>query len=371
MIERIDVIVGMRRGDRRPGGVVEAGCGRRASRVGFEKLPVGIEIQRDSLARASGADEQRGGNQGQAPEDSGKQLWPGGMQADHAGIYSHNIGAANSNPRTIEALRSSARLATRFKPVPLFFMISLPHSTRGGDPRLLASLAIAASAQSPVSLSLDPAKAGSAIPDDFAGLSFEMQLVLPDSAGRHFFRPDNTRLIATFRSLGIRSLRVGGNTTDNPAVRVPEPADLDSLFAFARAAGVKVIFTLRLRQGDPTAAASVAKYLMDHYADDVVCFAIGNEPNIYDKTYPAYVADLKKYIAAVTAPGVAPAAVFCGPSTTPNHAEWARDLANDFGAAGSLRLITQHEYPGNSGSKVTDQAAARRSDAFDSLDLRV
>src|SRR5437763_1541454 len=114
-------------------------------------------------------------------------------------------------------------------------------------------------AASAVTLTLDIKDAGPPLPARFSGLSFEMADVLPRKDGSHFFSAKNTRLLATFRQLGIRSLRVGGNTADRPAVAVPAPADFDELFAFARAAGVKVILTLRLREGDPADAARVAR----------------------------------------------------------------------------------------------------------------
>src|SRR5580692_5062966 len=110
-------------------------------------------------------------------------------------------------------------------------------------------------AQSPVSITINPSSAGAEIAPDYLGLSFEMQRVLPDTNGNHFFSPGNRRLIATFKVLGIKSLRVGGDTADRPTLPVPDKTDADSLFAFAKAAGVKVIYTLRLNHGDPAADA--------------------------------------------------------------------------------------------------------------------
>jgi hypothetical protein len=212
---------------------------------------------------------------------------------------------------------------------------------------------------SAVAINVDARTPGPVISPDFSGVSCETAELLPRKDGRRLFSPNNRALLTMFRTLGIRSLRIGGNTADNPIFAVPGPADIDELFAFARAADVKVIYTLRLRQGDPAEAATVAKYVMDHYGSQVVSLAIGNEPNVYAKTYPEYRELLNRYIAAVTAPGVAPAAVFCGPSTTPSKAEWARDLANDFHGDGKIRLITQHAYPGNSGRRITDVVAGR------------
>jgi hypothetical protein len=90
-----------------------------------------------------------------------------------------------------------------------------------------------------------------------------------------------------FRTLGIKSLRVGGNTADRDAVAIPGKADIDSLFAFASAAGVKVIYTLRLNRADPQADADVAKYVRDHYKPALTGFALGNEPEKILTNYPA------------------------------------------------------------------------------------
>jgi len=214
--------------------------------------------------------------------------------------------------------------------------------------------------QSSITVSLQPGAAGPEIPADFAGLSFEMKHVLPDANGRHTFQPSNTALSATLHCLGVRNLRIGGNTTDTPSVPIPTHADLDDLFGFVAAAGVKAIFTLRLRRGDPQAAAARAKYLTDHYAKDILHFAIGNEPDFYYQTYPSFLADIRKYIDAITE--AAPQAVFCGPGTTHDRAEWTRQFATDLGPEGRIRLITQHEYPGGDAHKVTDpeKAAAAR-----------
>jgi hypothetical protein len=38
-----------------------------------------------------------------------------------------------------------------------------------------------------------------------------------------------------FKTLGIRSLRVGANAVDDPRIPVPQEKDIDMLFKFARA----------------------------------------------------------------------------------------------------------------------------------------
>jgi hypothetical protein len=132
---------------------------------------------------------------------------------------------------------------------------------------------------------------------------------------------------------------------------------VDKLFAFAKAAGVDVIFTLRMRESTPKDAAALAKYITDKYKSQVVCFAIGNEPNIYAPEYSDYRALWIKFTDAIREG--APDATFCGPSTTPGKAEWARNFATDFGYSGKVKFITQHSYPGGSGRKIADVSAGR------------
>ncbi len=61
----------------------------------------------------------------------------------------------------------------------------------------------------PVNVTLDPQTPGAAIPADFLGLSFEIQRVLADTNGNHFFSAKNKNLIATFKTLGIKKPPLG------------------------------------------------------------------------------------------------------------------------------------------------------------------
>jgi hypothetical protein len=210
-----------------------------------------------------------------------------------------------------------------------------------------------------VTVTLDPTKTGSAIPEGFLGLSFEMEKALPDANGDYFFRSDNTPLVNLFKTLGIKSLRLGGNTADRPTLKTPSPKDVDSLFGFAKRAGVKVLYTLRLRQGDPGASAAIAKYIWDNDRSSLDCFALGNEPSGYTKGYPAYHDAFQTYMTALTAPNIAPDAQMSGPGATGGTASWTRSLAADFGKSGHLAFVTQHYYPFGPGTKVTDPAAGR------------
>jgi hypothetical protein len=243
--------------------------------------------------------------------------------------------------RTRHTLKTTSSLK---KPLPLPLLLGL----------LL--LAQATWAQVPVTLTVDPAQAGPTISFNFSGLSYEMALVLPGSNGKYFFSLDNKPLIQMFQTLGIKCLRVGGNTAERDTVPIPNRADIDSLFGFAKAAGVKVIYTLRLNGADPQADADIAKYVMDHYRSDLTCFTLGNEPEKMAKDYPGYREAFSRFLSVITAPTNVPEARFCGPSATHKNAAWAGQFARDFGHDRRITLVTQHEYPGRSGTNLASAA---------------
>lgn len=196
------------------------------------------------------------------------------------------------------------------------------------------------------------------IPSDFLGLSFETADILPKADGAYpYFRPSNTPLVNLFRTIGVKSLRIGGNTADRPSVAVPNEHDIDELYSFANAADVKVIYTLRMRDWSPEKDAPLAKYLENHYAAETSCIVVGNEPDIYEKQYSKYRDDEQRFLTAIFAPGVAPNAKICGPSAA-GHPEWSADFVRDFGPTGHVRWVTQHAYFGGNGKKVTEETAA-------------
>lgn len=213
-------------------------------------------------------------------------------------------------------------------------------------------------AQSPVMLTIDTRSPGCVIPADFAGLSFETKAELPDRNGvsGHLFSPANTQLITLFTNSGIRSLRLGGGSVDGLHAAIPSHADIDSVFGFARATRIKVIYSLRLLDGNPAADAATAKYIWTHYRRWLDCFAVGNEPNVKSYRYPpfgwgtdpaitnymSYLADWRKFAAAITR--AAPGAKFAGPDAAGTG--WLADFSRDERSSGLVVLITQHEYAG-------------------------
>ena len=229
------------------------------------------------------------------------------------------------------------------------------------------TFARSAPTESQVTIQFNTDNPGAAIPANFSGLGFEVAILRPEN-GTHYFRPDNQPLINLFHTLGIKSLRVGGNTSDRDVRQLPTQADLDSLFNFAKAADVKVIYCLRLHNGDTNVDTQTVKYLMDHYAPWVDCFSIGQEPSAYPVatndtrantermgtanekySYTSYREAWKTFADAISA--VVPDVKFCGPSVH-NNGEWARRFMEDFGQSNHVALITEHLYAGGAGGKV-------------------
>ncbi|MDG6999811.1 MAG: hypothetical protein JRN15_11925, partial [Nitrososphaerota archaeon] len=57
------------------------------------------------------------------------------------------------------------------------------------------------------------------IPRDFLGLSFETATLIKNNAGvnGYFFAPADTQLVTIFEDLGMRNLRIGGDSVDTTA----------------------------------------------------------------------------------------------------------------------------------------------------------
>lgn len=125
-------------------------------------------------------------------------------------------------------------------------------------------------------------------------MSYETSLILPHTNGVHYFRPDNKPPVAVFETIGVKNLRIGGNSVDAPKTPIPNGNDVAAFFEFAKAAGVKVIYSVRLEEStncgalpastsasNAESAAKVAKLIHDRYANVLDCFAIGNEPRAH------------------------------------------------------------------------------------------
>ena len=170
----------------------------------------------------------------------------------------------------------------------------------------------------PITVTVNTASRGYAIPPDFSGLGFETKSVLPNVYGvrGYFFTPKNTQLITLFKNIGIKEIRVGGGTVDGSGstehcvTPIPTYQDIDHLFKFAQAAGIKVIYSLRLLNvascANPNLAADdakIARYIWSKYRTSLESFAIGNEPDVRSfHSYPGHIVDPAIYEAV---PGIA------------------------------------------------------------------
>lgn len=258
-------------------------------------------------------------------------------------------------------------------------------------------------AQAHVTLGIDTTSHEFAIPSDFAGLGFETKSVLPDTYGVHgyFFTPTNIQLITLLRNVGIRHIRVGGGTVDGSGreehcvTPIPSYKDIDNLFEFARAADVKVIYSLRLEnlascENKNLAAedAQIAKYIWRRYRANLDSFSIGNEPDVSEyhsrpgepldpaiyetksgvpgTAYPSYFADWQRFANIIHK--AVPLAKFSGPDTavsdtssfTPNPANgasWTQKFSEDLKNSGILLEGLQHHYVWGSPGNTTAQEA--------------
>jgi hypothetical protein len=207
-------------------------------------------------------------------------------------------------------------------------------------------------AQSPVTLTVDATARGPAIPPTFAGVSIFTGTQVRDHKGvpGNLFSGTNTQLITLFRNTGLHHLRLGATGSPTSGTRNLSHADIDSLFAFAKATDIKVIYSLHFADGPAT-----AKYVWDDYRPGVDCFAFDNETDgrlnddaaTADTAHPDYFTSWRDFARAVVA--AAPGAKFAGPDAA------SRTLVPRFVAAekdsGCLALVTQHTYVGGNPRK--------------------
>jgi hypothetical protein len=217
---------------------------------------------------------------------------------------------------------------------------------------------------SAVTVSVNTQSPGAVIPEDFLGLSFETGNLLSNAVGvaGYMFDSANTQLVTLFTNLGIKNLRIGGQSVDRDNGVIlqytPTNADIDALFRFADAAGVKVIFSLRLENGNPSLDAAIAGYAWTNYNQYLTCFAIGNEPDGYaggDPTitnFSSYLAKWTSFAATIT--NAVPAAKFGGPDGA--GTSWTGPFANAEVGSPIVTWVLSHFYfGGNSGSLTAEQ----------------
>jgi hypothetical protein len=226
---------------------------------------------------------------------------------------------------------------------------------------LIMSTAVPAQAAPEAAVVVDPASK-SQVGRDFAGFSYEK-----DRVGARMFNARNTDLVRLFRLLGPSLLRIGGNlvdmTTWNPQGSGGKPtevapADIRELALFAKATGWKVVYGINLKTNTPEAAADEAAVATRILGKDLVAFEVGNEPNVYVKTWPEYEALFTKYADAIRAK--VPGARFDGPGQA-NSSSWAEDFARTQKDRGVSILSTHVYIAKNTEADITKMLASNSS----------
>ena len=186
------------------------------------------------------------------------------------------------------------------------------------------------------------APSGPTVRADAVGLSYETSILLPNAQGTRYFRPGRPGLTTLLQTMGVRSLRIGGNSVDEASIPLPGPDDIDAVFTSAKAIGATVIWSVRLQDGKPEDAERQAKHIYDHHRASLAQFAIGNEPYYYEKQLAA------DYLPRWTALRDAilrgfPGATFCGPDQNPDTRLY-REVVQALAPTGSFTVLSAHLY---------------------------
>ncbi len=212
-------------------------------------------------------------------------------------------------------------------------------------------------AQTTVTITAHPQSPGSAIPNNFLGLSFETGS-LTSATG---FPAANAVFQQMVSQIGPGVVRFGGNSVDkltgwmrgqrtsSTPSSVLTSSDIDPVFAFARATGWRVLWSLNLGNGNPTSDADEAAYVYQTASDVVAGLEIGNEPDLYHSnglrpstyTESQYLTEWQTYANAIQSE--TPSALLTGPAAAGSITTWTSTFAQQEGPR--IVLLTQHLYP--------------------------
>ena len=223
-------------------------------------------------------------------------------------------------------------------------------------PALIATacfLAQAALAQAPVTLTIEAGSGGKPISPDFGVFSFETDSLQFTNKSHHstgyFFNATNTQLLTLFHNLGVKSLRIGGDSVDTNYI--PSTNDIDAFFGFARAANLKTVFSLDLAGATPSEDATIAQYVWQNYRTNLICLAIGNEPNEYRvngqnrsiTNFSTYIKTWKCFSTAVI--GTVPDVQLGGPDSDGGAISWVPRFARAERGNPNLSCLLYHDKP--------------------------
>jgi hypothetical protein len=197
-------------------------------------------------------------------------------------------------------------------PAPYQAGIRPVHDDIGAVPKNAPHVPVSVKLGKPTSTTIQPG---------MAGLSYETYTLIQDP---NYFTPQNTQLINLFKSMGIKHIRVGGDTVDYQK-QSPTIPEINNLFEFAKQVpGLKIIYSLRMINGKADQDAQTAAYIWQHYSNQVESFAVGNEPNLMQwfhdsqiHNYDSYQSQWLDFAKAIQK--AAPGAPISGPDTAGNN----------------------------------------------------
>lgn len=221
-----------------------------------------------------------------------------------------------------------------------------------------------------IRVNVDAGKTRQPIPDDFAGLGYEISSV----ATPGLLSDKNRSYVRLVRGLGANGvIRVGGITSDSASF-APDAAasaagkatvindeSLRDLDGFLDATGWNLIWGLNLGSGNAQSAAEEAVAVAAAVGDKLIAFEIGNEPDGFagdvfsshrPKTYDYgdYLKEYRAYKAAIRSK--LPNAPFAGPDAS-YRTDWVKRFAADEGT--DLKLLTRHYYRSGANNPYLDK----------------
>ncbi|MGH7583165.1 MAG: hypothetical protein ACREL5_08075 [Gemmatimonadales bacterium] len=225
-----------------------------------------------------------------------------------------------------------------------------------------------------VTLRIPEKGTGPVMPDDFIGLSYEVEQL----ADPGFFSPHNTGLVRQFRALTPRGiLRTGGNTGEfgwwKATTGSPEPVHpptrevvgepkaefypvtpeaVRNLAAFLDATRWRCIYGLNLGTNTPPRAADEAAFVAKALGSRLLYFQIGNEPELFSmhlrdpKSWSPHVYLQEWLLLARAVAARVPAATFGIPDLGGNHS-WMTAIADEWASIAGrppIAEFTHHYY---------------------------
>jgi len=240
----------------------------------------------------------------------------------------------------------------------------------------VAATGIRGQSAADVILTIPPEATGPQVPEDYIGLSYEVQQLLDPTV----FSAQNTGLIREFKALSPKGvLRLGGNTSEfdwwKPRPESPEPKhpqtrevegeprakyypvtaeSVRNLGTFLRATGWTCLYGIGMGTNTSERAATEAEYVAKALGDRLQCFQIGNEADLFSRHLrdpntwgaKAYLDEWLAIVRAVTK--AVPAAQFGMPDVAADM-KWLTQIAEIWPSIENpphVTALTHHYYFG-------------------------